>query len=89
MNKPELIASLATKSGLSKTDVTSVLDALTEVVTENVYQINDTVSIPGLGIFKQKTSSARTGRNPSTGEVVQVSAKTKVVFSASSSLKSK
>lgn len=87
MTKPELIALLAGKSELSKNDVTAVLDAFTEVVKEEVLDKGDQVAVPGLGIFKQKRTAPRTGRNPQTGATMQISAKTKVVFSPSSALK--
>ena len=87
MTKPELLGLLAEKSGVSKQNVDEVFDSLIEVITEKVHQGGDTVSIPGLGTFKQKVSAARTGRNPRTGESVQIAAKKKVVFSAASALK--
>lgn len=87
MTKPQLVAELAKKSDLSQTDVSCVLDALVEVVQEQVLGNGDQVAIPGLGAFKQKLTAPRTGRNPRTGEPVQISAKTKVVFSAASALK--
>lgn len=87
MTKPELLGLLAEKSGVSKQNVDEVFDVLIEVITEKVHGEGDTVSIPGLGTFKQKVTNARTGRNPRTGESVQIAAKKKVVFSAASALK--
>jgi DNA-binding protein HU-beta len=87
MTKPELIALLASKSEVGKNDVALVLDALTDVVKEEVLAKGDQVSIPGLGIFKQKRTAPRTGRNPQTGASMEISAKTKVVFAPASALK--
>lgn len=87
MTKPELLNLLTSKSELSKQNVDSVLDALIEVVSEEVHQKGDSINIPGLGVFKQKVTNARTGRNPRIGESVQIASKKKVVFSAASALK--
>lgn len=87
MTKPELLTALATKSELSKNEVSLVLDALVEIISEEVFLKGDQVSIPGLGVFKQKESAPRNGINPKTGESIQIGAKTKVAFSAASAMK--
>lgn len=87
MTKPELLEKLSAKSEISKTDVDSVLEALTEVLKEDVLGNGDAVNIPGLGAFKQKETAARTGRNPRTGESVQIAAKKKLVFKPAASMK--
>lgn len=85
MNKSELISEVAAKSGLSKNDVTTVLDMLSETLEDAVMNKNDTVTLPGVGIFKRKDVPARTGRNPRTGESVSIPAKSKLAFKQSSS----
>jgi len=87
MTKAQLVDSLSKKSNESKVTVDAVLDSLIEVVSEEVLDKGDTVFIPGLGTFKQKKTEARTGRNPKTGDTLQISAKTKVGFSPASSMK--
>lgn len=87
MTKPQLIEKLATKSELSKVEVSSLLDALVEVATEDVLNAGDSITIPGLGTFKQKNKPARTGRNPQSGAAIQIGAKTSIVFKMTSSLK--
>lgn len=59
---------------MSKVDVVSFLDSLTDVVTERV-AAGDDVPLPGLGKFFVKEKAARTGRNPATGESIQIPAK--------------
>ena len=87
MNKPELVAALADKSGASKTQVEAVLDGLTEVIVKDVLKNGNSIGLPGLGTFKQKKSAARNGRNPSTGAAIKIKASTKIGFSMSSTLK--
>ena len=86
MNKSELIDAVASKSGLSKADAGKTIDALFEVLT-NAVKSGDKVSWPGFGSFSTSESAARTGRNPQTGEAVNISASTRMKFTASSALK--
>lgn len=71
---------------VSKTDVTSLLDALGDVVTERL-MAGDDVSLPGLGKLAVKAKAARTGRNPKTGESIQIPAKRVPDFSPAKALK--
>ena len=87
MTKPEFLGLMAAKSSEDKRTIENVLTALSEVIQEKVHGEGDQVSLSGIGIFKQKKTVARTGRNPSNGEPVAIPAKTKVVFSAASNLK--
>lgn len=87
MNKKELIDLLSDKSGEGKNTVTAVLDAFVEIIQDSVLNTGDTVAYPGLGTFKQKQSAARAGRNPLTGESIQIAAKTKVTFTPGKELK--
>ncbi len=86
MNKAELIAAVAEKTGLSKKDsetaVNAVLDAITSALTDG-----DKVQLVGFGSFEVKKRAARTGRNPRTKEVVEIPASQVPVFKAGKALK--
>ena len=86
MNKSELIDAVASQSGLSKADAGKTIDAFFEVLT-NAVKSGDKVSWPGFGSFSTSESAARTGRNPQTGEAVNIAASTRMKFTASSALK--
>lgn len=86
MNKAELIDQIADKSGLSKTDAQSALEAATETITETL-QRGSEVQVAGFGKFSVSERSAREGRNPSTGETIQIAASKGAKFSAAKQLK--
>ena len=86
MNKSELIDAVASKSGMSKADADKTIEAFFSVVTEAVKN-GDKVAWPGFGSFSTSESAARTGRNPQTGEAVNIAASTRMKFTASSALK--
>jgi len=86
MNKSELIDAVASKAGISKSDANETIDAFFEVLTDAV-KSGDKVSWPGFGSFSTSQSAARTGRNPQTGEAVNIAASTRMKFTASSALK--
>jgi DNA-binding protein HU-beta len=73
MNKSELIDAIAEKGGLSKTDAGKALDATIASITEAL-KAGDTVTLVGFGTFSVKERAARTGRNPKTGEELQIKA---------------
>lgn len=79
MNKAELIGSIADKSGLSKADAGSALDAFVSSVTDALAG-GDRISLVGFGSWSVDERSARTGRNPRTGEEIQIAAKNVVKF---------
>ena len=81
MNKTELIEYVADKAGLTKTQVQDALTALLETIT-NVVADGDKVTLVGFGTFEAKVRSAREGRNPKTGDTIQIPAATVPVFSA-------
>ena len=85
MNKSELIDSIADKSGLNKTQAGDALNAVMESVGEAL-EAGDSISLVGFGTFSVKDRKARTGRNPKTGQSIQIPAKTKVVFKAGKAL---
>ena len=74
MNKQELITKIAEKSNLSKKDAAAALDALTSTITEAL-KAEGKQTIPALGTFEVRERAARTGKNPRTGEKVEIAAK--------------
>jgi len=86
MNKKELIEAMASKSGLTKKDTTLALDAFTQTVTEALSK-KDSVALIGFGTFSTSQRAAREGRNPSTGDVVQIPATTLAKFKVGKILK--
>lgn len=85
MNKTELIDSIAGKSGLSKADAAKALDALIESVTEGLSN-GDRIALVGFGSWSVEQRGARTGRNPRTGDAIQIPAKKVVKFKAGAGL---
>jgi len=77
---------LADKSGLSKKDQTAQLEAFVETLT-SLLRKGEKINITGLGIFKVADRKAREGRNPRTGETIQIPASKKLRFTASKVLK--
>ncbi|WP_394162844.1 HU family DNA-binding protein [Galactobacter valiniphilus] len=86
MNRSELVAEVANKSGANKTVVNDVLDALFATFTEQVAK-GEKVSIPGWLAVERTDRAARTGRNPQTGETIQIPAGHSVKLTAGSKLK--
>ena len=86
MNKTELIAAIAAKAGLTKKDAEGALNATIAAITEALAQ-GDKVQVAGLGSFEVKTREARTGRNPQTGETIQIAASKLPAFKAAKALK--
>ncbi len=81
MNKTELIEYVADKANLTKTQMQDALTALLETITQVVAD-GDKVTLIGFGTFEPKVRSAREGRNPKTGETIQIPAATVPTFSA-------
>jgi len=86
IKKTQLIQMLADKSGLSKKDQAAQLEAFVETLT-NLLRKGEKINITGLGIFKVADRKAREGRNPRTGETIQIKASKKLRFTASKVLK--
>ena len=86
MNKTELIASVAEKTGLTKKDAERVINATFETITASLTKGNR-VQLSGFGIFEVKTREARVGRNPRTKEEIQIPASRQPAFKASKTLK--
>ena len=86
MNKTELIAAVAAKTGLTKKDAEKVVNATIDTITESLVQ-GDKVNVSGFGIFEVKAREARVGRNPRTKETIQIPATKLPAFKASKTLK--
>lgn len=86
MNKNEIVTALATKTGMSKKDSETALNAFVESVTEALVE-GDKVSLVGFGTFEVRNRPARTARNPRTGEEIKVKASKAPVFKAGKGLK--
>lgn len=86
LNKTELVAKIAAETGQSQAAVSSVLDGLFGAISETVGK-GDKVSIPGWLSFEVVKTSARTGRNPRTGETIKIPAGQRVKVTAGSKLK--
>jgi len=79
MTKSQLYASLSEKSGLSKKQVTDFMDQLAELAYDQVKSEGEFI-VPGVGKLVKVHRNARMGRNPATGESIQIPAKTVVKF---------
>jgi DNA-binding protein HU-beta len=88
MNKSELIDAIAAKTGIAKSTVDEVLKGMTEVVESTVATGDDKILIPGFVSFQRVKRAARTGRNPQTGETLQIPASQTVKVTAGARLKS-
>ena len=86
MNKTELIAAVAAKTGMSKNDAEKAVAATVDAITESLVK-GDKVQVSGFGIFEVKTREARVGRNPRTKETIQIPATRLPAFKASKTLK--
>ncbi|MCE2473420.1 MAG: HU family DNA-binding protein [Anaerolineae bacterium] len=79
MNKAELISAIADGSGLSKADAGKALDAFVSSVSGALAN-GERISLVGFGSWSVDKRNARTGRNPRTGEEIQIAAKNVVKF---------
>lgn len=86
MTKAELVELMAKEAGLTKADATRALDAFVGSVTKSL-KGGKKVTLVGFGTFESRRRSARTGRNPQTGETVKIAARNVVAFKAGSKLK--
>ncbi|MDE1549363.1 HU family DNA-binding protein [Jeotgalibaca caeni] len=85
-NKAELIERVADKTNLTKKEVTATVDALFEVVQEAL-QNGEKVQVIGFGNFEVRERAARKGRNPQTGEEIQIDASRVPAFKPGKALK--
>ena len=86
MNKTEFIAAVADKTGFSKKDATSAVDAVLDILKDQMASGND-VSFIGFGTFGAKDVAEREARNPQTGETIKIAAHKSPYFKAGKSLK--
>jgi DNA-binding protein HU-beta len=86
MTQTEIISSLADSCGCKKSEVKAMFDALTSLATREV-RTNGEFTLPGFGKLKKTNRKARQGRNPATGAVINIPAKTTVKFSIGKSMK--
>jgi len=86
MNKGELIDSVAASAGMSRADATKAVDAVLQSVTDTLAS-GGSVSLVGFGTFGVKARAARMGRNPRTGEAIQIKASNVPGFKAGKALK--
>ena len=86
MNKTELIAAIAAKTGETKKDAEATLNAFVNVVSETLAK-GDKVQLVGFGSFEVRKRAARKGRNPRTKEEIKIPASKAPVFKAGKALK--
>ena len=86
MNKSELVAAIAEQANISKRDAENALKAFTDVVTQELCKGNK-IQLVGFGTFEISERAARTGRNPQTGEEMQIAASKAPKFKAGKALK--
>ena len=88
MNKAELIDAMAAGAGLSKADAKRALDAFVGSTTDALKK-GDRVALVGFGSFSVSTRAARKGRNPQTGQEINIAAKKVVKFKPGAELSGK
>ncbi|MDO5671650.1 MAG: HU family DNA-binding protein [Actinomycetaceae bacterium] len=86
VNRTELVAEIASRTSLSKTEADAALAAFQAILVENLAK-GETVKVTGLMSIERVARAARTGRNPRTGEEIQIPAGYGVKLSAGSTLK--
>lgn len=86
MNKTDLIEKVATDIGMTKKDATNVVDTVLETISEAL-QRGEKVSLIGFGNFEVRERSARKGRNPRTGEEIEIKASKVPAFKPGKQLK--
>ena len=86
MNKTELVAAMAEQTNLSKKDAEAALKAFIDVVSEELKK-GEKVQLVGFGTFEVSERAAREGRNPQTGETMEIKASKTPKFKAGKALK--
>lgn len=85
MNRSQLINELTERIEISKKDITTILDAFTDMVVEQT-KAGERLFIPGFGSFKPRLQTSRPARNPRNGDVIQLTPRTIVHFKCASQL---
>ena len=88
MNKAELVNAIANETGLSKKDTEATINSFVNVVS-NALVNKDKVQLIGFGTFETRERAARTGKNPQTGEALNIPASTTAALKIGKSLKEK
>ena len=86
MNKTELVAAMAEQTNLSKKDAEAALKTFNDVVSEELKK-GEKVQLVGFGTFEVSERAAREGRNPQTGETMEIKASKTPKFKAGKALK--
>ncbi|HEB97770.1 MAG TPA: HU family DNA-binding protein [Sedimenticola thiotaurini] len=86
MNKTELVEAMAEAADISKAAAGRALDGMIAAITQAL-QDGDQVAIAGFGTFSVRERAARTGRNPQTGETIEIKASRNPAFKAGKGLK--
>ena len=86
ITKSELISQVAAQAKLSASDTDKAVTALLDVITAALKK-GDEIRFTGFGTFSVQSVAARTGRNPRTGEEIQIKASNKPIFKAGKTLK--
>ena len=86
MNKAQLINAIAAKCNLPKKDIDAVVNATFDSIIETM-KAGEKVQIVGFGRFEVRERPARTGRNPLTGEAIEIAASRSAAFKAGNALK--
>lgn len=85
MNKGDLIDAMAQDANISKSEAGAALDSFINNISQALKK-GDKIALTGFGTFSASERAARTGRNPKTGEAIQISAKTVAKFKAGKGL---
>ena len=88
MNNNDLADALAASNGLTKSDARKCVDGVFTAIADAAAK-GEEISLNGFGKFKVKDSPAREGRNPSTGETIQIAASKKLAFAPAKAVKDK
>ena len=86
MRKPDLVAAIAEKADITKEKAGEVLNAILDTITESTAKA-ESVTLIGFGTFERRSRAARTGKNPQTGEPLQIAASNTVAFKPGKALK--
>lgn len=88
MNNSDLAEKLAAEAGITRADAKMAVDAVFVAIADAA-AAGEEISLNGFGKFKVKDSPAREGRNPSTGETIQIAASKKLTFAPAKAIKDK
>lgn len=89
MNKWDFVKKVSTETGIKQDTVNEVLKATVNTIISEVRDNGEDISFPGLGTFKQKCTDAHIGRNPATGEKIDIPESRTIVFKTQPSVKIK